>query len=367
MSRTARLGAALAGAALLLALTPAAAFGKGQTVKVRLTDAGCPKQVQAKAGPITFKVTNDGASNVSEFEVVNGGRILGEVENIAPGLTRSFTVTLKAGSYTTQCPGGDVRDEAKLVVRGASASKTDPAAVAAVTQYRAYLIDQTTQLVALTQTFVDAVNRGDVAAAQAAYGPARVPYERIEPVAETFGDLDPRIDARDGDVPAAKWGGFHKLEQALFVRQSTADMAPVASQLLADVKQLTSLMPDVELEPATIANGAVELLNEVSSSKITGEEERYSHIDLLDFEANVDGSRAAYDAVRSILQSRNPSLATTIERGFGSVGTSLDPYRRGAAFVLYTQLANTDTKTLAGAIDALAEPLSKVAKIVVSK
>jgi iron uptake system component EfeO len=346
--------------------SPTAFAAKEPTINVKLTSAGCPKKLTAKAGPITFKVTNDGASNVSEFEVLSGSRIVGEVENIAPGLTRSFSLTLKAGTYTTYCPGGDTRDEAKLVVTGTSTAKADPAAEAAVAQYRAYVVDQTTQLVALTQTFVDAVTRGDVAAAKATYGPARVPYERVEPVAETFGDLDPSIDAREGDVPAAKWGGFHKIEQALFVNNTTAGMAPVAAHLVSDVKQLASLVPDVELEPATIANGAVELLNEVSSSKITGEEERYSRIDLLDFQGNVDGAQAAYRAVRPILQSRDAALATKIDQGFTAVDTALGPYRRGATFVLYTELTNTDTMGLAQVIDALAEPLSKVAKKLVA-
>ncbi len=352
-------------AGMTLPSAPASA-AKQPTVKLKLTSAGCPKKLKATAGAITFKVTNDGADNVSEFEVLSGSRIVGEVENIAPGLTRSFSLTLKAGTYTTYCPGGDRRDKAKLVVKGTTATKSDPAADAAVAQYRAYLVDQTTQLIALTQTFVDAVTRGDVTAATAAYRPARVPYERIEPVAETFGDLDPRIDAREGDVPTAKWGGFHKIEQALFVDNTTAGMAPVAAQLLTDVTQLASLVRDGELEPATIANGAVELLNEVSSSKITGEEERYSRIDLLDFQGNVDGAQAAYQSVRSILQTRDAALATKIDQGFTTVDTALGPYRRGTTFVLYTELTNSDTKGLAQVIDALAEPLSKVAKKLVS-
>ena len=44
------------------------------------------------------------------------------------------------------------------------------------------------------------------------------------------------------------------------------------------------------LQPAQVANGSVDLLGEVAKSKVTGEEERYSHTDLGDFEANVDGA-----------------------------------------------------------------------------
>ena len=73
-------------------------------------------------------------------------------------------------------------------------------------------------------------------------------------------------------------------------------MNPVADKLLADVQRLQAFVPTIKLEPAQIANGAVELMNEVASSKITGEEDRYSHTDLWDFQANVDGAAKIVDA-----------------------------------------------------------------------
>jgi iron uptake system component EfeO len=116
----------------------------------------------------------------------------------------------------------------------------------------------------------------------------------------------------------------------------------------------------VKLEPSQIANGAVELLGEVSKSKITGEEERYSHIDLVDFEANVAGARAAFDAVKPIVQDRNAKLATEVDQRFGEVAAALGHYRRGDSFVSYTDLTRADKRKLSRAIDALAEPLSQV-------
>jgi iron uptake system component EfeO len=343
------------------------ASAKAQTVKVALTDAGCPAKISVPAGPVTFKVSNDAADAVTEFEVQRNGRILGEVENVAPGLRSEFSLTLKPGAYTTKCTGGSSRETGKLAVTGSAATALTPAQQAAVDQYRAYVVDQTDQLVTATTSFADAVVAGDVDTAKARYGPARAFYERIEPVAETFGDLDPRIDARANDVPAKQWSGFHRIEQALFANGTTAGMAPVAQQLVADVTRLQGLVPNVELEPATIANGAVELLNEVSASKITGEEERYSHLDLLDFQANVDGSRAAFESVKPLLAAKDGKLADTIEARFAAVDTALGPYRQGDGFVPYTALTKADTKALSTVIDALAEPLSTVAKQLVEQ
>ena len=150
------------------------------------------------------------------------------------------------------------------------------------------------------------------------------------------------------------------------MKGTTAGTSRLGTKLLADVRSLQRKVLTMKLEAAQIANGSVELLGEVSKSKITGEEERYSHVDLVDFEANVDGAKAAYDSVRSIVAADDPALAKRIDARFAAVATALGPYRRGNGFVSYTELNNEDTRALSRGIDALAEPLSQVGAIVVS-
>jgi high-affinity iron transporter len=341
--------------------------GDGRTVNVTLTDSGCPASLDLQSGPTTFEVTNDGADAVSEFEILDGDRILGEVENLAPGLSGKFSLTLKNGTYTTYCPGGDATERGQLTVAGTGGGSASKQAAAAVDRYRAYVDAQTALLVTRTKAFANAVKAGDVEQAKELYVPARVPYERIEPIAESFGGLDPAIDARAGDVPAKSWGGFHVIERQLWVRGNTAGMAPVADKLVADVESLQRKAKGVELEPAQIANGSVELLGEVSKSKITGEEERYSHTDLDDFKANVEGARAGYDAVRPLVAAKRAALATRIDARFAAVDKALVPYRDGNQFASYTTLDKPDTRALSRAIDSLAEPLSNVGGIVVAQ
>ena len=236
-----------------------------------------------------------------------------------------------------------------------------------VATYRAYIEMNTDLLVTRTKAFAAAVEAGKLAEAKALYAPAREPYERIEPVAEVFGDLDPAIDARVNDVPAGgTFTGFHRIEEALWSKGSTAGMAPIARKLVTDVTQLQALVKTVDLDPATIANGAVGLLNEVSASKITGEEDRYSHTDLWDFEANVVGAQEAWTAIKPLVLSRAPDLAATIDQGFSAVLDALQPFQKGDGYVLFTTLTPTDTQTLSQLIDALADPLSQVAAIVVT-
>jgi iron uptake system component EfeO len=235
------------------------------------------------------------------------------------------------------------------------------AAQAASDQYRRYLVDQTALLVDRTQAFVKAVLFGDVEQAKSLYAETRMPYERVEPVAESFGGLDPEIDGREDTVPPNGFVGFHRIEKALWEENTAKGVRFVSTDLLADVKRLRALVFSIALSPGQIANGANELLTEVSSSKITGEEERYSHTDLWDFEANVQGSKAAFDAVNPMLKQVDPALSKEIEQRFADVEAALEPYRRGNGFVLYGELTEQDKRKLSQSIDALAEPLSQVA------
>jgi iron uptake system component EfeO len=86
---------------------PGASSPTVRQVHVSLSDAGCgPQSLSVPAGPATFIVTNTGSSSVLEYEIEQDGRIIGEVENVIPGIDRNFTLNLKPGTYVLNCPGG---------------------------------------------------------------------------------------------------------------------------------------------------------------------------------------------------------------------------------------------------------------------
>jgi iron uptake system component EfeO len=363
--------ALIAAAALgLVALFVAACGSSGddapagsKQLTFELTDEGCePKQVTAPAGPIDFKVENGGTTKYSELEIVDGETILGERENITEGLSASFSLTLEEGEYIVRCDEGGGEGDGTLKVTGKLKTKASPEVEEAIAGYRQYLIENTEELTARTKPFVAAVEAGDIAKAKKLYPEPRINYERIEPVAESFGDLDPRIDARENDVPKSEFGGFHRIEKALWEEDTTNGMKPVAEGLQEDVEELEEKVNGVSLQAVQIANGANELLTEVSTSKITGEEERYSHIDLVDFKANVEGSQVAFEAVAPLMEKKNPKLVKEIEAEFEAVYAALKPYETEVwpGFVLYTELNKADTRKLAQVIDTLAENLSLV-------
>jgi iron uptake system component EfeO len=98
--------AALAGA--MTACGSSAEPPKNATkMSFELTDAGCvPHSATVAAGPVVFDIENKGTSKVTEFEVLEGDKIVGEKEDLAEGLDGSFWITLEKGHYTLYCPGG---------------------------------------------------------------------------------------------------------------------------------------------------------------------------------------------------------------------------------------------------------------------
>jgi iron uptake system component EfeO len=352
--------------------TPAATDDGTGPVSVKATDSECNlSRRDVKSGTSTFSVSN-GGSKVTEFYVyADGDRVMGEVENIGPGLKRDLIVELPTGKYQAVCKPGMVGNGIRgdLNVTGDAPAQVDEDTLLkqASESYQRYVNSQAVALEQKTTEFVAAVKAGDVAKAKALFPVSRTYWERIEPVAESFGDLDPKIDARENDVePGTEWTGYHRIEKALWVSNSTAGMDKYADQLLIDVKTVVAKAKVVKLNPLQLANGAKELLDEVATGKITGEEDRYSHTDLYDFDANVEGSQAAIQALRPALQKRDAALVATLDTNFKAVFAALDKYRVGDGFKPYV-VTEAEKKELGRVVDGLAEPVSKVAGVIAKK
>jgi iron uptake system component EfeO len=368
----------LPAAALLLTL--AACGSKDQngsseaadSIPVSSTDDACEVgTTELSAGTHNFAVTNDG-SKVTEFYIYGAGeKIVAEVENVAPGLSRDLLAELPAGEYQAVCKPGMVGDgiRQKLTVTGTSAGlAVDSSLAQAGADYQAYVQGETAAFLQQTTAFVAAVKAGDIAGAKALYPATRIHWERIEPVAESFGDLDPLIDGREGDQePGQDFTGFHRIEQALWQTGDVGAMGPYADQLLTNVQQIVERANEVTLEPLQLANGAKALLDEIATGKITGEEERYSHTDLWDFAGNLEGSKTAIGTLRPFLQKNDPELLAEIDDRFTATEAALDTYRSGDGWVLYDQLDQAALHALSDSVTALTESVSKVAAVVAGR
>ncbi|GAQ58129.1 iron uptake system protein EfeO [Streptomyces acidiscabies] len=342
-------------------------------IKVTATDEKCETSKKSvAAGHVELAVENKGSKVTEVYLLFPDDRIVSERENIGAGTKQRLTAEVKAGDYQIACKPGmkgkGIRQP--LTVTGKSTTKHDPRLDKAVAEYREYAQEQADATLPKVKVFTDAIQAGNLAAAQAAYAPSRIGWERTEPVAESFGDIDPLVDTRaDGLDPGQKWTGWHRLEKALWQdKKIGAEEKTLAAQLVKDLTDWQKRVGTAVITPTSMANGAKELLDEVATGKVTGEEDRYSHTDLVDFKANVEGAQEAFTLLRPIAQKNNPSLVGELDKQFAALDTLLDKYRTDKAsydFVSYDKVTEAQRKELSDAVNALAEPLSKLAAAVV--
>lgn len=346
-------------------------------------DACILSSAEAPSGNVVFTVTNDG-DQVTEFYLLaeDGLRIVAEVENIGPGISRDLVVQAKPGTYTTVCKPGMIgagvgAGDFTVTDSGVEFELSDDIQAqvdAAAVNYKAYVKDQIEALVTGTEEFAEAYKAGDDDLARSLYAPTRMHWERVETVAESFGDLDPRMDLREADLEEGQeWTGWHAIEKDLWPADAEAGFTAytqekrdaLADQLVADTATLHSKVQDLEFTLDQQTNGAIGLLDEVATGKVTGEEEFWSHTDLWDFQANIDGARVAYEGVRDILIVKDADLAERLDAEFDALQQLLDAQRDGDGFVLYTELTDEEIRAFSDQVNSLAEPLSQLTAVLV--
>ena len=400
--------ALLAAVALTLPLAGCVENSSGDAIDVQAKEDACQVAADSvESGTSTFSITNSG-ERVTEFYVLadDGLRVIAERENIAPGSTADLTVQLEPGNYFTACKPG---------LRGANVGQSEFTVTGEPIQYNesdekrfneardnyvAFVQNEVAELLLKVEEFAEAYAAGDDEKAKELYPTTRVHYERIEPVAEALGVLDARIDYREVDYIAeadelkeddpsfTEWLGFHRMEKDLWPPaedEKNADGAParegwepstpehrreIADTLIADVEQLNTtvnadnFIEEQDITVDTVSNGAMGLLEEVATTKVTGEENWWSHKDLYDFQANIQGSRIAFDMVKDIAAERGEEgqkLVDDIENRFNDIQELLDQYGSlESGFVDYDEVDAGEQAKLTRSLDALREPLSNL-------
>ena len=380
---------ALTGCASTSGSTDAGTSGSGKLsrVSITLTNDGSDKcevsSTKVPAGPVTFTVKNESSTAITEVELLQDQRILGEKENLAPGLDAvRFTATLSGGTYQVYCPGA-ATELTDFTVTGKATSTADSSAATLLQEgtkgYATYVDGQVTDMVAAVEQLQADVDKGDLAAAKTDYANARPFYEHVESDVDGFvkdghkatdnaGNLDYLIDMRASNLDdAVGWSGFHAVEKDLFQGGAiTASTKKTAADLTENVRLLAKLVPTLDYRPEDLANGAAGLLEEVQSNKITGEEEAYSHTDLVDLAANVEGARQAFAYLKPGLTKLDPALTKQIAKQFDATNTLMDGYRDANAlggFATWDAARKAaDANRISQQVQALQDPLSRLAE-----
>ena len=335
---------------------------------IAVNDHACdPMELTVPSGQVVFNIKNNSTRKL-EWEILKGVMVVDERENIAPSLSDKMTVTLLPGEYEMTC-GLLTNPRGKLVVtdsgfKEAAGEANMEKLAQPLADYKVYVQNEAAQLVTKTTAFVEAVKAGRTEDAKAMFADVRTHYERIEPIAELFNELDPAIDARADDFKDKEqdpgFGGFHRIEHALWTLNTTKGMEPIADKLLADVQKLKQEIDILTFPPSKVVGGAAVLIEEVANSKISGEEDRYSRTDLSDFQANIEGAQKIIELFRPMIAEKDQALLDKTDANFKQVTDILAKYRTEKGFQPYDKLSETDRKNLQAPINALAEDLAKL-------
>ena len=340
----------------------------GGAINIAVNDKACePMELTVPSGQVVFNIKNN-SSRKLEWEILKGVMVVDERENIVPGLTDKMTVTLLPGEYEMTC-GFLNNPRGKLVVTDSGFKDTGNEAdleklAQPLADYKVYVQKEAEQLVSKTSAFTAAVKAGKIEEAKAMFADVRSHYERIEPIAELFNELDPAIDAREDDFKnGAKdegFTGFHRIEHALWVKKDVSGVKDIADKLFKDVESLQKEIDALSFPPNKVVGGAAVLIEEVAGSKISGEEDRYSHTDLSDFQANIEGAQKIVELFRPMIAEKNKALLEKVDANFKQVTDILAKYKTKDGFETYDKLSDEDRKTLQAPINALAEDLSQL-------
>lgn len=294
----------------------------------------------------------------------------------------SFTLTLGGGMYQIYCPGAS-NEMQDFEVTGEAAPKPEGGVTAILEEgtvgYKNYVVGVIDAMVVAVKRLNEQIIARDLEAAMAAYPLARPFYERTESSVEGFvidgfdatdnlGNLDYLIDMRESNLdPDAGWHGFHAIERDLFEGGAiTDDTVAYSAELMENVLLLQTVVADLEFAPEDLANGAAALLEEVQANKITGEEEAYSHYDLVDFAANVEGAQQAFAFLQPGMEMIDPDLTVQVNTEFDNVNALLKTYQDDSVpggYILYTaEVRDAEGPVLSKAVQLLQEPLARIAE-----
>jgi len=196
--------------------------------------------------------------------------------------------------------------------------------------YRSYLEDEAASLLDWTEQLRGQIAVGEAGKAGSRYATSRVQYGQLLPAQLMIDDIDQRLNGPQ--VEGQPFTGYHRIEKPLFAAESTAGLKPVAKALVFEVRKLRSEIAAMPLAPAPLAAATEQLLNRVVSRQLTGKEEPYSGVDLVDASASIEGAEAAFKAISPSLGPEADSLEAEVEAAFKQIYGRLKQFGTPARF-----------------------------------
>nr|WP_234307506.1 MULTISPECIES: EfeM/EfeO family lipoprotein [unclassified Streptomyces] len=345
---------------------------------VEVTPAGCGRGWTHPApGQQVFELNNTSGTAAEVYLTdPRTGAVYGEVEGLAPGTVRPLRVTLGSGSYAFKCLPDDADAVTGPTVRitGGGTVKSGPAAVPVSQQdlipptlgYQKWIRTRTVELATKTDALRDAIDRGDLSAARAAWLPAHLVYERMGAAYGTFGDADGEINGTtaglSGGVHDADFAGFHRVEYGLWHGEPVSSLRGPADRLAKAVHALRDGWPDQRIDPADVGLRAHEIVENTVQFELTGRTDYGSGTNLATARANLDGSRELLTRLRPLLKGRDSRLAG-LDASMDRARHTLDAFGHDGRWTPLDRLTRRQREKVDADMGELAERLADVAAL----
>ncbi len=329
-----------------------------------------PNALTVPAGLNSFRIVN-ASERAVEWEILDGVLVIEERENIAPGLSQVINANLAPGDYVITCgllsnPRGTLH--VTPTAESQASAKARPSMVAFIgplSEFRVYLSGQSNALIKAVDALSQAIASGDLQQAQAQYVPAREAYQRLAPAAQRLAELDNAINARADYFEKREqdpgFSGFHRLEYGLFEQRSTQGLAPIAEQLHANAVQLKQQLLAQSLPPEQLVNTVSRTLHNLADTRAaSGEEERYSHIDLNGFAANLATTRKVVDLLRPLLAKNNADILRKIDAASSALDAELSNLKTDKGYLTYDTVSAAQRQEISHKAKALADALDGI-------
>ncbi|SEI77787.1 iron uptake system protein EfeO [Pseudomonas sp. NFR16] len=328
-----------------------------------------PNAITVPAGKNAFRIVN-ASDRAVEWEILDGVLVVEERENIVPGLSQIINANLQPGDYAITCgllsnPRGTLHVTA--TAESDAAAKARPSMVAFIgplSEYRVYLSTQSSALIRAVNDLQQAIESGDLAQARQAYAPARAAYQRIAPAAQRLAELDNAINARADYFEKREqdpgFSGFHRIEFGLFSQKSVEGLTPVVQKLQSDIATLKQQLLAQSIAPEQLASMIVRTMRSLADIRSNGEEERYSHIDVTGFAANLEGTRKVIELLRPLLAKTSGDVLKKIDSATTGLDDQLLMLKTDNGFKPYDQVSAEQRKQIADKAKALADALDGI-------
>lgn len=371
-----RAPAVLAGLVAIVGLAACTSQSAGPTI-VEVSRGTCGQGwTHPHGGTQTFQVHNVG-TNTTEVQLIDpgNGAVYAEIDGLGPGTTRPMQVRLGRGRYAFKCLPEDTDALVGATVRVTDGPRRAAPAVvpvdqqdlrAAVTTYRGYVRRSFTPLQRDVAALRTAIGAGDRSAAQRAWLPAHLDYERLGAAYGTFGDAADAIDGLPAGLPKGLhdkgFTGFHRIEYGLWHGASMASLRPLAARLTSDVRGLVRDFGREETDPNDLPLRAHEILEATLQFQLTGEADLGSGTTLATARANVAGTRAVLGALHGVLVKRYAALPSAY-RWLDKVASLLDAQYRDGHWTPVGQLSAAQRRALDAAVSEALEKLAPIAAL----